>query len=350
LATFHAFEPLTCFACTTILQTEHDHQIQAAPPRADREDEEEFLFKGIPIAGENDGDSEERWKCESWDKGDEGETDNDSITQNHTWFSPVHGVNIRATDDIAFRIGPKKDGVIDVSIHSPIPLHTNPYCQLLTLSDDITPHPSFEPTPLTSRARELNRLVHHGTLMRITNAQRLAQTVGSEWRLNRRITNRQNQQRLDQILDLHVAYINDPTITNPPSSIPSTLQQNTRTHQPLYQCMSTILQPPDQTTINPPRTPPDQPIKRKESWEPTFQTTPGTPDPPSPRTGNKKQRISRAYLQMLLKARKRGRIPHVSSAAQTNTSSQTQLSASESHQIPTKEPHNVAPRTTKDPS
>jgi hypothetical protein len=55
LATVHALEPLTCFACTKILQTEHDNQIKAPKTRADREDEEEFLFKGIPIAGENEG-------------------------------------------------------------------------------------------------------------------------------------------------------------------------------------------------------------------------------------------------------------------------------------------------------
>jgi hypothetical protein len=104
LATVHAFEPLTCFACTKILQNEHDNQIQAT--RANREDEEEFLFQGIPIAGENDGDSEASWERASWDQEDEDETDN--ITQNHIWLSPVQGVNLRATDDIAFRIGPKK--------------------------------------------------------------------------------------------------------------------------------------------------------------------------------------------------------------------------------------------------
>jgi hypothetical protein len=81
LATFHDFEPLTCFACTNILQTENDNQIKTALTRADREDEEEFLFTGIPIAGENDGDAEESWERESWDKGDESETDNDSITK-----------------------------------------------------------------------------------------------------------------------------------------------------------------------------------------------------------------------------------------------------------------------------
>jgi hypothetical protein len=208
LATVHAFEPLTCFACTKILQNEHDNQIQAT--RANREDEEEFLFQGIPIAGENDGDSKESWEHASWDQDDEDKTKN--ITQNHTWCSPVHGVNLRATDDIAFRIGPKKDGVIQVMLTSPIPLHTNTYGQLQSLSDDINTSHSFEITPLTSRALEIQRLVHHGTLTRLTNAQRLAQTVGREWLLNRRITNLHNQQRLNQILDLHVAYINDPCL------------------------------------------------------------------------------------------------------------------------------------------
>jgi hypothetical protein len=43
---------------------------------------EEFQFKGIPIAAENDGDSEESWERESWDTGEESETEKDSISNN----------------------------------------------------------------------------------------------------------------------------------------------------------------------------------------------------------------------------------------------------------------------------
>jgi hypothetical protein len=107
MATFHAFQPLTCFECTKTLQTDNDNQLKTELTHEKRGDEEEFHFQGIPIAGENDGDS-----VESWEHAISGDSDEDLLTQNHTWFSPVQGVNLRATDDIAFRIGPKKDGVI----------------------------------------------------------------------------------------------------------------------------------------------------------------------------------------------------------------------------------------------
>jgi hypothetical protein len=85
LATFHAFEPLTCFECIKDLQTKNDNQIKTALTHAEREDEEEFQFKGIPIAGENDGDSEESWERESWDTGDDKETEKDSFTNILQW-------------------------------------------------------------------------------------------------------------------------------------------------------------------------------------------------------------------------------------------------------------------------
>ena len=355
MATFHAFQPLTCFACTKNLQEEHDNRITATPPRADKEDEEEFVFQGIPIAGENDGDSEASWERASWDQEDEDETDN--ITQNHTWLSPVQGVNLRATDDIAFRIGPKKDGVIQVMIHSPIPLHTNPYGQLLSLSDDITSCHSSDTNPLTSRALELQRLAHHGALTRLTNAHRLAQTVGSEWRLSRKITNLNNQQRLDQILDLHVAYINNPMIpnlpaTNPPWSSPTTPRSRTT----LYQCMNNILHLPVPTTITSPRTPPDQPI-RKVTFNPTIatipdprnQTIPGTPDQTPPRIGNNKS-IKHAYLRMLLRTRARRRTLHAAPGTTNTKPSKNTPRKPRAVPIPTNAPPNAATRPPKAPS
>jgi hypothetical protein len=237
-------------------------------------------------------------------------------------------------------------GVIQVMIHSPIPLHTNPYCQLLSLSDDITPCHSSDTNPLTSRALELHRLAHHGALTRLTNGQRLAQTVGSEWRLNRRITNLNNQQRLDQILDLHVAYVNDPMHTHLPSTIPPLSPPNTpQTRIPLYQCMNTTLQPLAQTTIIPPRTPPDQPIQRKVTFKPTVVTIPGTPDQTPPRIGHKKRRIKHAYLRMLLRARARRRTLH-SAPGTTNTNLSTNTPrTSRAVPIPTNDPPNDATRS-----
>jgi hypothetical protein len=149
LATFNAFEPLTCFACTNTLQTDTDtdHQITTALTHEEREDEEEFQFKGIPIAGENDGDSEESWERESWDTGDDRETEKDSFTNNlqwanwdtseahkqgeeSPWFPQPRTVHILATEDITFSVGPRKDGIVKFTTTLPFVLTSN-YYQLL---------------------------------------------------------------------------------------------------------------------------------------------------------------------------------------------------------------------------
>jgi hypothetical protein len=193
---------------TQIVKTTQIHE--------ERGDEEEFQFNGIPIAGESDGDSVESWES---DIRGESKQKEDSLTQNHTWLSPVKGVNLRVTNDIASRIGPKKDGVIHGINHFPIPLHTNLYCPLLHITEDLPPQP-FKPTLLTNRVSELHSLDCHGTMAMTTNAQRLAHTVRSEWRLQRRAINLHNKQHLATILDLQVDYINDPTLTKPPPNNP----------------------------------------------------------------------------------------------------------------------------------
>jgi hypothetical protein len=180
MATFHAFQPLTCFECTNNLQTDNDNQIKTALTHEEREDEEEFQFKGIPIAGENDGDSEESWERESWDKGDERETDNDSFTNNLQWAHwdtsteskqreesprvPIpRTVHILATEEIAFKVGPRKDGIVQSHTTLPFVLTAN-YYQLL--ADDTlvyAPVPvHFAPTSdqrtwFSTRANELHR-------------------------------------------------------------------------------------------------------------------------------------------------------------------------------------------------
>jgi hypothetical protein len=376
LATFNAFEPLTCYACTNTLQTDTDNQITKALTHEEREDEEEFQFKGISIAGESEGDSEESWERESWDTGDDRETGKDSSTNNLQWanwdtsdktkqgeelpwFPHPRTVHILATEDIAFSVGPRKDGIVKFTTTIPFVLTTN-YYQLL--ADDTLIYPPV-PTPFvpttarrtwfSTRADELHHLVEKQMVTPVTNAQRLAHP----WKTAKQETNRKNKATLDRIIDAYVQYINDSAALVPPTlththcwkgTVPETPRARPIPKPTLYLCMN---QPHDpRTTTTPPNTPPDQPIKRKEPWKPTFQTIPGTLDPPSPRTGNKKQRISRAYLQLLLKARTRGRISHVPSTAHTNTASNTQLSAPATHKIPTKAPHKGALHTTKDPS
>ena len=78
LATFNAFESLSCFACTNILQTENNNQIKNDITHEERGNEEEFHFTGIPIAGENDGDS-----VESLEYTSSRDSEEDSITQNN---------------------------------------------------------------------------------------------------------------------------------------------------------------------------------------------------------------------------------------------------------------------------
>jgi hypothetical protein len=54
----------------------------------ERDAEEEFQFKGIPIAGENDGDSEDSWDRASWDSEEDGEKGKDSLTNNCLTIEP----------------------------------------------------------------------------------------------------------------------------------------------------------------------------------------------------------------------------------------------------------------------
>ncbi len=74
-----------------------------------RDDEEEFLFHGIPIAGENEGDSEEDWYYSDYYSDDSGKEE-EIVHQNFTSIS----INADATEDIAFRVGPTKDGRVEI--------------------------------------------------------------------------------------------------------------------------------------------------------------------------------------------------------------------------------------------
>ncbi len=216
--------------CTKTLQTDNAKQIKTALTHEAREDEEEFQFKGIPIAGENDGDSEESWERESWDKGDESETDNDSFTNNFQTVDTSTGeesprvphprtVHILATEEIAFRVGPRKDGIVKSPTTLPFVLTTNYY---QPLADDTLVYPPvpihFIPLPdrrtwFSTRADAFQRLVESQTVTPITNAQKLAHP----WKINKQEINRQHKQKLDRIIDASVQYINNPAALLPPT-------------------------------------------------------------------------------------------------------------------------------------
>jgi hypothetical protein len=114
----------------------------------ERDAKEEFQFKGIPIAGENDGDSEESWERTSWDSEEDGATEKDSLTnhcltithrrdgdthEEETLASPLpripppRTIHSMATSDIAFWVGPRKDGIVKIDMTHPITLTPNYY-------------------------------------------------------------------------------------------------------------------------------------------------------------------------------------------------------------------------------
>jgi hypothetical protein len=161
----------------------------------ERDAEEEFQFKGIPIAGENHGDSEESWERESWDTGDDSATDKDSITNNFQWAAASwdknavakQGKNLPrvphsrivhtlATEEIAFWVGPRKDGTVKTHTTSPFTLTTNYYQPLADETYDYpSVHAHFNPTSnrrtwFSTRANELHRLVVGQSFSPVTNA------------------------------------------------------------------------------------------------------------------------------------------------------------------------------------
>jgi hypothetical protein len=148
MVTLNPFKTLTCHDCQQWIQRSLDLSSRNEDKyhNEERDAEEEFKFMGIPIAGENDGDSEESWERESWDTGDESATDKDSLMINFQWAnwdtseeskqreeSPLRvpqprTVHTFATEEIAFWVGPRKDGIVKTN---PTPPHY-PYYQLLS--------------------------------------------------------------------------------------------------------------------------------------------------------------------------------------------------------------------------
>jgi hypothetical protein len=188
MVTLNPFKTLLCHECKQGIQNKeirprnlHNNVNEG------RDDEEEFVFHGIPIAGENKGDSEEDWYYS-----DESEQEEDVLHQNFTSVS----INTHATEDIAFLVGPTQDGRVKLSTRTPIPFHLNPY-QLLD-EEYIFPTPFTtanntprKPTWSATRADELQRLASRHAFTAVTNAQRLAQP----WKLRKQQENTQRKKQ-----------------------------------------------------------------------------------------------------------------------------------------------------------
>jgi hypothetical protein len=64
---------MTCYACTKWIADCHKLIEKDRDTHEGGDDEQEFLFTGIPIAGENDGDTDEEWAS------DESEQEEDNL-------------------------------------------------------------------------------------------------------------------------------------------------------------------------------------------------------------------------------------------------------------------------------
>jgi hypothetical protein len=160
------------------------------------DDEQEYQFLGIPIAGENEGDSDEDW----YEEDIEEEEDEDK--------EYLFGlINNDASNDIAFRVEPNKDGIIMSYQTDPIPLHPNQY-RILTEEEPYDSTTSlFQPKPPSSRLTQF---------IRVTNAQRLANPS----KLAKQKGKQQIRQTLKKFIDLQVEYITNPSQTHPPILTP----------------------------------------------------------------------------------------------------------------------------------
>jgi hypothetical protein len=211
MATLNPFKTLTCHACLHWIQKSLDPEDRYH--NEERDAEEEFKFMGIPIAGENEGDSEESWERESWDTGDDNTTDKDSLKNHFQWATwdtneaskqreqSPWTLPPSITDDLAFQVGPRKDGIVQTRTKSPLLLTTNYYHLLADDTEDYHPVPvsltSTQRTWFSTRADELHRLVVGKAFTSVTNAQKLAHP----WKTTRQETNRKHKKTLDRILD-----------------------------------------------------------------------------------------------------------------------------------------------------
>ncbi len=114
-------------------------------------------------------------------------------------------LHLKATNAIAFLVGPVKDGVVKTDTLPPIPLTPNFYEPLTEITDDLTPH-----TPGSSHWSWTNHIFPPV----LTNAQRLSHP----WKLRRHEDNRLRREREQLLIDELVAYITNSHLTVPPTT------------------------------------------------------------------------------------------------------------------------------------
>jgi hypothetical protein len=210
MATLDTQALLTCHTCNEWLRdceaTLGRDLINNPRTREGGDDEQEFQFLGIPIAGENKGDSDEDWYSD--------DSAHDEYKDLHTNNCTTASINVPASTSLAFQVGPTKDGRVMIRTHTPIPCHPNPY-QLLN-DETIFTQPSTKKLVTWSDTciAEFQRHLPYIAYPAVTNAQRLAHP----WKTRRQEENRQRKRQHDTMIDLWLHYIQDPTQVLPPQN------------------------------------------------------------------------------------------------------------------------------------
>jgi hypothetical protein len=182
MATLDPQALLTCHNCKAWLRDCEDtlgRDLTNNPrTREGGDDEQEFQFLGIPIAGENEGDSDEDWYSD--------DSQQDEHKNLHTNNCVTTSINVTASDSLAFQVGPTKDGRVMIRTHHPIPCHPNPY-QLLHDDTIFTPPDTKKRVTWSDTCiAEFQRHLPYLTYPAVTNAQRLAHP----WKERRQAENR----------------------------------------------------------------------------------------------------------------------------------------------------------------
>jgi hypothetical protein len=199
MGTLNPFKTLTCHMCKQWIQESKDSLQEEQDVNEEEDDEEEFQFKGIPIAGENEGDSDDSWEggevedssfVPSAHESKDDEEDVAFTFHNHATFTyPVISIdgkprenikarwkwdedynhyslptlNYAAINDLAFKVGPVKDGLVRLEILPTIPITPNYYRHLPEITTIVpTPTstcrrtPSLAISPIESNAQRLS--------------------------------------------------------------------------------------------------------------------------------------------------------------------------------------------------
>jgi hypothetical protein len=204
--TLTPFETLTCHTCLQWVEKSigitRDNVHKNV--KYGKDDEEEFLFQGIPIAGENAGDSEDSWESAIFGHSEdsrESEEEGDAPDCDH-----FYTMNQMATNYLAFTVGPVKDGIVKFHFLPPIPLTPNYYRHLPEITDTLPSSPGTYRWPWI-----------RPPVPALTNSQRLAHP----WKLEQKERNRQTQLHNDFLISQQALYITSLTSANQPSRNPT---------------------------------------------------------------------------------------------------------------------------------